>query len=324
MVKDSIIKSVKEKFKKIKMKFDLEQLNKAVVFFLIVMLPIIAIHLAGRQEIIPVPETLMKILEGITVVLVSFGGATLFIRLTINFTIGAFGDIGQPEERILLSKLYTFLIYLLATVVVFLYMGIGIQNVALFLGLTATGFAFAIRDVVLSYIIWFMLLTKKPFKIGDYIKVGNEEGQVKHIGMFYVVVDASLNTYTDYTKMLNKVFIERPIRNHSNGKFFSRYADYTRIPNKVFLEKPIRNYGTGKFFSSFDLYLKSVPMDIIDRLEKVREKGDELKDAYATFYLNSDSDGVKISVEFKTVYAERDIIRDRLMSILLQELGQNT
>jgi small-conductance mechanosensitive channel len=128
----------------------------------------------------------MKILEGIIVVLVSFGGATLFIRLTINFTIGKFEGIGQPEERILFSKLYILLVYVLATVIVFLHMGIGIQNVALFLGLTATGFAFAVRDVVLSYIVWFILLTKKPFKIGDYINVAGEEGQVKHIGMFYV------------------------------------------------------------------------------------------------------------------------------------------
>ena len=295
MVRDSIIRPSREKFNKVKKRFAHEQLNRTILLFLIVMLPIIAIDLAGRQEIIPIPDAIVKILEWIIVILVSFGGATLFIRLTINLIAGKFEGIGQPEERILFSKLYILLVYVLATVIVFLHIGIGIQNVALFLGLTATGFAFAIRDVVLSYIIWFMLLTKKPFKIGDYIKVGAEEGQVKHIGMFYVVVDASPDTY----------------------------ADYTKIPNKVFLEKPIRNYGNDKFFSSFDLYLKSVPTDIIDRLERIREKGSALKGADATFYLNSDSDGVKITVEFKTVYEDRDILRDRFMSMMLQELGQN-
>jgi small-conductance mechanosensitive channel len=296
MVKDSILRPSREKFKKVKSRFSHEQLNKTILFFLIVMLPIIAIDVAGRQEIFPVPETLMKILEGIIVVLISYGLATLFIRLSINFIIDKFEFIGQPEERILLSKLYIFLVYMLATVIVFLHMGIGMQNVALFLGLTATGFAFAIRDVVLSYIIWFMLLTKKPFKIGDYINVADQEGQVKHIGMFYVVVDTSPDTY----------------------------ADYTKIPNKIFLEKPIRNYGHGKFFSTFDFYLKSVPTDIMERLERVREKGSTLRGTDATFYLNSDSDGVKITVEFKTVYEDRAILRDRLMSIMLQEFYINT
>ena len=75
--------------------------------------------------------------------------------------------------------------------------------------------------------------------------------------------------------------------------------------------------------STFDLYLKSVPTDISDRLERIREKGSELQGADATFYLNSDSDGVKITVEFKTVYEDRDILRDRLMSVMLQEVGQN-
>lgn len=295
MVKDSILRPSRAKFNKVKMRFAHEQLNKTILFFLIVILPIIAIDLAGRQEIIPVPEISLKVLEGIIVVLVSFGGATLFIRLTISFIMNQFEGIGQQEERILLSKLYILLVYVLATVAVFLHMGIGIQNVALFLGLTATGFAFAIREVVLSYIIWFMLLTKKPFKIGDYINVAGQEGQVKHIGMFYVVVDASPHTY----------------------------ADYTKIPNKVFLEKPIRNYGNDKFFSTFELYLENISSDIVDRLERIREKGKALKDIDATFNLNSDSDGVKITVEFKTTYDDRDILRDRLLSMMLQELNLN-
>ena len=292
MVRDSIIRPSREKLSKIKMRLTHDQLNKTILLFMIVILPIIAIDLAGRQEIIPIPETLMKVIQGIIAILVSFGLATLFIRLTISFIAGKFEGIGQPEEKILLSKLYVLLVYVLATVVVFLQMGIGMQNIALFLGLTATGFAFAIRDVVLSYIIWFMLLTKKPFKMGDYINVAGEEGQVKHIGMFYVLIDPSPETY----------------------------ADYTKVPNKVFLEKPIRNYGSYKFVSKFDLYIKNMPKDIIDRLERIREKGSTLKGADATFYLNSDSDGVKITVEFKTVYGDRDILRDRLMSMMLQEL----
>ncbi|OPY21246.1 MAG: Mechanosensitive ion channel [Methanomethylovorans sp. PtaU1.Bin093] len=295
MVRDSIIRPSREKFNKVKKRFAHEQLNRTILLFLIVMLPIIAIDLAGRQEIIPIPDAIVKILEWIIVILVSFGGATLFIRLTINLIAGKFEGIGQPEERILFSKLYILLVYVLATVIVFLHIGIGIQNVALFLGLTATGFAFAIRDVVLSYIIWFILLTKKPFKIGDYINVAGEEGQVKHIGMFYVLIDPSPDTY----------------------------ADYTKVPNKVFLEKPIHNYGSYKFLSTFDLYLKSVPTDMIDRLERIRDKGSTLKGADATFYLNSDSDGVKITVEFKTAYEDRNILRDRLMTMMLQELGEN-
>ncbi len=295
MVKDSIIRPSREKFNKIKMRITHNQLNKTILIFLIVMLPIIAIDLAGRQEIIPIPETLMKAIQGIIVILISFGMATLFIRLTISFIADKFEGIGQPEEKILLSKLYILLVYVLATVFVFLQMGIGIQNVALFLGLTATGFAFAIRDVLLSYIIWFILLTKKPFKIGDYINIDGEEGQVKHIGMFYVLVDPTPETY----------------------------ADNIKVPNKVFLEKPIRNYGSYKFLSTFDLYLKSIPTDMVDRIERIREKGSKLKGADAAFYLNSDSDGVKITVEFKTVYEDRNILRDHLMAMMLQELDLN-
>ena len=90
MNKDSIFIPSREKLNKVKMKFAHEQLNKAILFFLIVILPIIAIDMAGRQDMIPVSEVLLKILEGIIVILLSFGGATLFIRLTINFIMDKF------------------------------------------------------------------------------------------------------------------------------------------------------------------------------------------------------------------------------------------
>jgi hypothetical protein len=115
MDKDSILRPSREKLNKVKMKFAHEQLNKAILFFLIVILPIIAIDMAGKQDMIPVPEVLMKILEGIIVVLLSFGGATLFIRLTINFITDRLEGIGQQEERILLSKLYLIMTALCAS-----------------------------------------------------------------------------------------------------------------------------------------------------------------------------------------------------------------
>jgi len=41
----------------------------------------------------------------------------------------------------------------------------------------ATGLAFAVRDVLMSFFAWMILLRKKPFRIGDYIRIGEDEGK---------------------------------------------------------------------------------------------------------------------------------------------------
>ncbi|WP_406659994.1 mechanosensitive ion channel domain-containing protein [Methanolobus sp. ZRKC3] len=278
---------------KLKTKSFGKALNRLILLFLFVIFPMVAVIIADNYGMIEVPLIVKSFLNTVVTILVSYTLATIFLKLTINLVSSSFEGTGKPEEKILLSKIYVAFIYSLATVVIFWQLGTDIQNIFLSIGLIATGFAFAIRDVILSYFIWFILLTKKPFKIGDYIRVGDEEGLVKHIGLFYVVVDPYPRTYDDFFK----------------------------IPNKVFLEKPINNYGKGRFFSQFDLYVKEVPEDILQRIETIREKGRNITGADAVFTLNSDCDGLKINVLYRTKYNERELIRDHLLSLMIQEIG---
>lgn len=289
-----MLKSSKERLDNVKNKFAYEQLNKIILLFLIVLVIILILEKAESDNLILVPRIVIGILQNFTIILIAFSGATLFIKLTINFFMNYLKNMAQVEEKILLSKAYIFLVYFIALIIIFIYMGIDINNIALSFGLAASAFTFAVRDVILSYIIWFMLLTKKPFKIGDYIKINDIEGQVRHIGLFYVVIDANPQTYDDYT----------------------------RIPNKIFIEMPIHNYGRKKFFSTFDIYVKNIP-NIIERLNLIRKKCSLLKEVEIKLNLNSDKDGIKVSVEFKTTYENREKLRNEIISIILNELNVN-
>lgn len=270
-------------------------LNRLILLFIFVILPMVMVIGADNRGLIEVPAIVKSFLNTFVIVLLSYTLATIFLKLTVNLVFNSFEGTGGPEEKILLSKIYVAFIYSLATVVIFWQLGTDIENIFLSIGLVATGFAFAIRDVILSYFIWFILLTKKPFKIGDYIKVGDEEGLVKHIGLFYVVVDPYPHTYDDYYK----------------------------IPNKVFLEKPINNYGKGKFFSEFDLYVKKVPSDLPSMLLSMREEGKTITGSNTAFTLDCDCEGVKINVVYKAQYAEKDSMKDRILSMMIEELGAN-
>jgi len=270
-------------------------LNRLILLFIFVIFPMVMVIGADDRGLIEVPEIVKSFLNTFITILLSYTMATILLKLTVDLFSNSFEGTGGPEEKILLSKIYVAFIYSLATVIIFWQLGTNIENIFLSISLVATGFAFAIRNIILSYFIWLILLTKKPFKIGDYIKVGDEEGLVKHIGLFYVVIDPHPSTFDDYFK----------------------------IPNKVFLEKPINNYGKGKFFSEFDLYVKEVPSSLNSMLSSMRENGKKITGSDAAFTLDSDCDGVMINVVYKAQYAEKDIIKDRILSMMIEELGVN-
>ncbi|WP_440951837.1 mechanosensitive ion channel family protein [Methanococcoides sp. FTZ1] len=274
-----------------KNKISSQLLNHIIILFLFFILPISAILLAEEQGLVAVPEVIDDFLKLVDTVLISYTIATVFLKLTVNIIPKLFENVGKKEEKILLSKIYIGFIYALTSVIVFWQVGIGTQNIVIFLGLVATGFAFAIREVILSYFIWFILLTKKPFKIGDYISIGDEEGQVKHIGLFYVVI------------------------------YPNKCRDFYKIPNRIFLEKPIKNYGTGTFESTFDYYIKDIPDDLSDRIDKMLEKAKVREGIDTRLKLDSDCDGLKLTAYYRSTFHERENVKHKLLSIILEEIN---
>ncbi|MBP2030229.1 small-conductance mechanosensitive channel [Methanohalophilus levihalophilus] len=285
-------KTFRRKFKKehVKTKISNKLLNHIIIIFLFFILPISIVLIADSQLWVTIPDIILDFLKLVDIVLISYALATIFLKFTVNIIPNWFESVGKREEKILLSKIYIAFVYVLATVIIFWQVGISSQNIVIFLGLIATGFAFAIRDVILSYFIWFILLTKKPFKIGDYINVGEEEGQVKHIGLFYVVI------------------------------YPSRHGGYYKIPNKVFLEKPIKNYGVSAFESTFDYYLEEIPKDLKTRITSVVEKAREVENINMKLVLDSDSDGLKLTAYYRSTFDERETVRHKILGMILEEM----
>jgi small-conductance mechanosensitive channel len=151
-------------------------------------------------------------------------------------------------------------------------MGVTLENITLFVGLIATGLAFALREILLPFFVWFMLLTKRPFRIGDYIKIGDDEGRVKHIGTFYVFLDP-LNTDLNQT---------------------------IKIPNKIFLEKQVINYG-GINLPIF-LKIPVTAMDLKDSEKRIEEIKKNLIKIYPEYTINpklvSDKEYVYLLFDF--------------------------
>jgi len=61
----------------------------------------------------------------------------------------------------------------------------GLRQVGTFLGLLTAGLAIALKDIIIDFVGWFVILTRSPFKVGDRIQVGDDNGDVVDISILH-------------------------------------------------------------------------------------------------------------------------------------------
>lgn len=71
----------------------------------------------------------------------------------------------------------------LATIWALASLGIGVERIALLLSALSVGIGFGLQAITQNFISGLILLAERPIKIGDWIKVGNDEGDVKRISV---------------------------------------------------------------------------------------------------------------------------------------------
>ena len=147
---------------------------KTIILLTIILIISELIYLGFRKEIITIDPVIIKFVEVFLTLIISLLVISVVLRFTSNRVWTMFEKEMELEQRIIISKLYSVSLYSLALLITFWKAGVSLGNLTLFMGLIATGFAFAIRDLLLSFFAWFIILNKKPFQMGDYIKIGEE------------------------------------------------------------------------------------------------------------------------------------------------------
>ncbi len=210
--------AVKEKAEAVKEKMSHPLVNKLIVLFIILFALWEGLLYLHSTNYITIPDVFLASSKSIILILAILSVTSIVVRLTSDRIFKLFeGDV-DIEYRIFLAKLYAFGIYAFAVFLILYLLGLSLDQLTLGLTFLATGIAFAIREVLLSYFVWAILLTKKPFRIGDVIVLGEDVGQVKRIGTFYVslqLTDGSL------IKLPNKLFLEKNFVVH--GKKFNEF-----------------------------------------------------------------------------------------------------
>ncbi len=225
---------------------------------------------ANEFDFINIPLYFYRFIDFATLVIASLIVVTFIIRFTESKMFGFLEGEVEIEQRILLAKIYSTTLYVLAAAFIFWRMGWTFGNITLFLGLIATGVAFAIRDVINSYFTWFIILTKKPFRIGDYVKIGDEAGTVDRIGTFFITLQNPGAT------------------------------DFIKVPNNTILTKPIINSGRNRVMHNIKFPIREIPADIQQRLERLNElvKATTAEKGSFKAQLQTEGNGIAITVSF--------------------------
>jgi MscS family membrane protein len=197
------------------------------------------IYLGIKAEVISIDPVIIRVVELILTLLLTLLISTVILRLTGNKVWTMFEKEMELEQRIIISKLYSISLYSIALLITFWKAGVSLGNLTLFIGLIATGFAFAIRDLLLSFFAWFIILNKKPFHMGDYIRIGEDFGLVTRIGTFFFTLE------------------------------LSSADEFLKVPNSLVLNHTIYNKGSGKFREEIRLNLVSIPDDISEKLNEL-------------------------------------------------------
>ena len=233
-------------------------------------------------------DALQKIFVSSTVLLVF----RLIYRLTTDRISRIFDE---HEERLFYSKIYGWLLFAIGAFIILNLFGLSLNNITLFIGIITTGLAFAVREVLLSFIGWLILLRKKPFRIGDYIRIGEDCGKVMHIGTYYVILDNTADIPDDFT----------------------------RIPNRFFLEKSIEKLGKHRAHEKVQLRLSKVPENKSELIESLKLKMNKIDENFVLVSANLDIDHDKLYLIFNVLvpFEAKSNSRAKVVELILQEFG---
>ena len=165
----------------------------------------------------------------------SLGAVAIFI-LGITIVRGVHGwltDKYLPKTsldaavRTSVSTTFRYIGLIVSTAAALSYAGLNLGNVALIASALSVGIGFGLQAIVQNFISGLILLAERPIKIGDWITVGDAEGDVRHIN-----VRATQIELIDRSTLIvpNSELITKSVRNKTLTNSIARLQMKFSIP----------------------------------------------------------------------------------------------
>ncbi len=98
-------------------------------------------------------------------------------------------------------------------------MGVDLSNLAFIAGALSVGIGFGLQDVIKNFVSGLIILFERPFKVGDWVILGGEEGKIKQIN----IRSTELETWTRRSVIIpNATLISSSLVNLTHGNNWQR------------------------------------------------------------------------------------------------------
>lgn len=140
------------------------------------------------MEILSGMEILFPVVVSVTVLVIAFLAFELIIKITKARLLQKATTRTQITNIELFSKILKYsAIILLIVFAVFTYFGSGSwAGLGIWVGLLSAAIGFALQKPIAGIAAWLMMITKRPFQIGDRIMIGNLKGDVTDITITHI------------------------------------------------------------------------------------------------------------------------------------------
>ncbi len=193
-----------------------------------------AVYLTKQPNVLGFNTPLTKLLLILIVVIIANVATKIGIWLLQRYAKAK--DKGELKQVTSVYR-YAVFIILVLTVMVLLYGIIGPAITSI--GLLAAGLTLALQRPLLNLAGWFSIVTKRPFRIGDRVDIGNVGGYVHEIALMHTHL--SLVEKDEQTGRMvyvpNEQALTQPIVNHTKGSALVWNEIKVRVPQKANIRK---------------------------------------------------------------------------------------
>lgn len=124
----------------------------------------------------------------------------------------------------------TYLGALIALLTASAYLGLSLDRIALFASALSVGIGFGLQAVIGNFVSGLILLAERPVKVGDWIAIGDQEGDVRRINIRATEIEMG-----DRSKLIvpNSDLVSKTVRNVTRGGALGQVKIVLRVSNEA-------------------------------------------------------------------------------------------
>ncbi len=161
--------------------------------------------------------SLISIITGLLVFLISLTVVKIMKNRLSNNLLNRI-NMDEGIKHSLISGL-SFTGFIISAILAIVAMGVDLSNLAVIAGALSVGIGFGLQDVIKNLVSGIILLFERPFKVGDWVIIGGEEGKIKQIN----IRSTEVETFNKSSVIIpNATLISSSLTNLTHGNNWQR------------------------------------------------------------------------------------------------------